>query len=85
MKDPIHLERYQTYTAVFGTSQGKWVLADIMKICGYEQSSLNRSTADGRMDPFFMAAREGKRSVAIDIKDNLKEPLDMPTEGADEG
>lgn len=70
---------------MFGTSQGQSVLNDLKNICGYEQSSLNRSTADGKIDPFYMAAREGKRAVYIDILDYLKEPPDLPEGGGDEG
>ncbi len=84
MKNPQRLEKYQRWMAVFGTTQGQSVLNDLRAICGYEQSSLNRSTADGKIDPFYMAAREGKRAVFIDILDTLKEPPDIPEPKEDE-
>lgn len=76
---------FQQFTKVFGSDEGQIVLKYIVNtICRYEQSELNIFTVDGKIDPFNMAARCGKRSAAIDILDCLKEPSVLPDQKEDE-
>lgn len=84
MKDPKRLERYQRWFAVFGTSQGQSVLADLRKMTGQDSTSLVQSVVTGQVDPYYTIFNEGRRSVFIDIQKNLTEPPDLP-EGVDEG
>ena len=83
MKDPIRLERFQRWTRLFSDRPGESVLAELKKMCGQDRTSLVQSVVDGKVDPFYTAFMEGRRSVWIDIQANLTEPPDIP-EGADE-
>lgn len=85
MKNDKRVEIYQKYTRVFGTDEGRWVLNHIVNtICRYEQSELNIFSIDGKIDPYNMAARCGKRSAAIDILDCLKDVPELPDDTNEE-
>ena len=84
MKDPKRLERYQRWLAVFSTSQGQSVLADIMKMAGMGRTSLTLSIVDGKVDPYYTIFNDGRQSMVFDILKALEEPPEIP-EGADEG
>ncbi|MDD5348416.1 MAG: hypothetical protein PHT59_07375 [Candidatus Omnitrophica bacterium] len=83
MKDPKRLEQFQLYHAVFGTTEGQAVLADIKKMCGYEETTLAQSIVDGKIDPYYTIHREGRRTVFIDILKRLTDPPDLPEDTDD--
>ncbi|MBE3145301.1 MAG: hypothetical protein IMZ61_15490 [Planctomycetes bacterium] len=78
MKDPKRLERYQRWKAVFDTTQGVSVLAELWKMCGQDQTSVVQSIVDGKVDPYYTLLKEGRRSIWIDIQANLTEPPEIP-------
>lgn len=80
MKDPVRLERYQRWRAVFETQQGKSVLTDLRKMAGQDKHSLTLSVTDGKVDPYFTIFNEGRRSMWLDIDKCLTEPPEMPEE-----
>lgn len=57
-------ERRRKYKTVFETSEGRWVLLDIIREAGFLKSI--KST-----DPLEMAKSVGKREVALSIVDDL--------------
>ncbi len=84
MRNEKQFTLYQQFTRVFGTDEGQIVLNHIKRLCGYEQSSLNIMAADGKIDPYWVIAKEGKRAGFIDILDCLKEPPIIPDDKEEE-
>lgn len=78
MKNEKRLDMFRSFMHVFGSDEGQIVLNHIKRLCGYEQSSLNIMSADGKIDPNWVIAKEGKRSVFIDILDCMKTPPELP-------
>lgn len=83
MKDPIRLERYQRWFAVFGTQQGKSVLEDLRKMTGQDKNSL--CLIQGNVDEFLTIFHEGRRSVWLDIQACLTEPPEIDEQKDAEG
>lgn len=83
MKDKKRLEKYQRWMAVFGTKEGKSVLEDLSKMCGYEVGSIY-TDINGLIDPTALAIQTGKRAVFTEIKRNLIEPADLPNGNDDD-
>lgn len=81
-KDPVRLERYQRWQAVFGTKQGQSVLEDLRKMTGQDDSTAYLSES-GRIDPYYTTLNEGRRTIWLDIQKALAEPPELPeqTEG----
>lgn len=82
MRNEKQVTLFHQFTKVFGSDEGQIVLDHIKEMCRYEQSELNHFTADGKIDPYWMAASCGKRSAYIDILDCMKEPPIIPDEPA---
>ena len=59
------LDVIRAYKTVFNSSEGKIVLYDMMKVCGFRKSILHP-------EPVIMGHNEGKRSVIIDIIEVLE-------------
>ena len=85
MKDPIRLERYQRWRAVFSTTEGESVLADLRKMTGQDSSTAMFSMVEDMLDPYRTILNEGRRTVWLDIQKCLTEPPDMPEGEVDEG
>jgi len=79
MKDPVRLERYQRWKAVFDTKQGQSVLADLKKMTG-QDSPTARHSIQGGLDPYFTVLNEGRRTIWLDIQKALTEPPELPEE-----
>ncbi|MBY7649778.1 MAG: hypothetical protein C4617_04745 [Candidatus Liberibacter europaeus] len=56
--------RKRIYKTVFATSEGRWVLLDIINASGFLKSIITN-------DPIEMAKTVGKREVALSIVDDL--------------
>ena len=79
MKDPKRFERFQRWHATLkNTSGGLSVLADLEKMCGANKTSLVQSVVDGKVDPYYTAFMEGRRSIWIDIQTIMTDPPDIP-------
>jgi hypothetical protein len=76
-KDKKKLEKFQRWHSVFSTKEGKSVLEDLSKMCGYEVSSIY-TDINGMVDPTALAIQTGKRAVFTEIKRNLMEPAEFP-------
>ncbi len=83
MKDPVRLERYQRWRAVFGTKQGQSVLEDIKKMTGQDVTTAFVAGNSG-VDPYYTILREGRRTIWLDIQKCLTEPPELPKEEGEE-
>lgn len=79
MKDQKRFDRFQRWHATLKNTQaGQSVLADLEKMCGANKTSLVQSVVDGKVDPYYTAFMEGRRSIWIDILSVLTDPPDIP-------
>lgn len=62
------IERIRTYKRLFMTDDGKEVLADLERFCGYNNSSVSEQSPDA-YQTFFA---EGKRRVYLRINNFLR-------------
>lgn len=77
MKDPIRMERYQRWRAVFDQVVGQSVLNDLKRMTGAEITSVMLDN-EGKVDAYQTLLKEGRRSVWLDIQGCLTEPPDIP-------
>jgi len=79
MKDQKRFDRFQRWHVTLKNTQaGQSVLADLEKMCGANKTSLVQSVVDGKVDPYYTAFMEGRRSIWIDILNVLTDPPDIP-------
>jgi len=74
MIDKIKQERHQRWTATLSDTP---VLAELERMCGANRTSLVQSVVDGKVDPYYTAFMEGRRSIWLDIVDCLTPPVDV--------
>jgi hypothetical protein len=66
-KDDEKKQRIIDYNEVFGTPNGKRVLAHLKKLAHYNVAFVPRGN-DGHLDPYEMCREEGKRAVIVHIE-----------------